>query len=75
MKDLIPYTTYEFRLRGFTNDGSSNDSNSIIIKTLETIPEKIENLQGYIWNETAIVVYWTPPISTNGPNFVSFTRI
>jgi hypothetical protein len=70
VNDLIPYTKYEFRLKGFTGAISSNYSNSVIIKTSETIPEKIENLHGYVWNETAVVVHWSPPNSTNGPNFV-----
>ncbi len=74
VNDLIPYTTYEFRIKGFINGISSNYSNSVIIKTTETIPEKIENLHGYVWNETAVVVHWTPPNSTNGPNFVSTDR-
>ncbi|CAF3242388.1 unnamed protein product [Rotaria socialis] len=67
--DLIPYTKYEFRLKGFIGATPSAYSNSIIIKTLETIPDKIDNLHGYVWNETSIVVHWTPPNSTNGPNF------
>jgi hypothetical protein len=70
MMDLIPYTKYEFRLKGFIGATPSAYSNSIIIKTLETVPDKIDNLHGYVWNETAVVVHWTPPNSTNGPNFV-----
>ncbi|CAF4227659.1 unnamed protein product [Rotaria sp. Silwood2] len=69
MIDLIPYTKYEFRIKGFIGATPSAYSNSIIIKTLETIPEKIDYLHGYVWNETSIVVHWTPPNSTNGPNF------
>ncbi|CAF2073756.1 unnamed protein product [Rotaria magnacalcarata] len=67
--DLIPYTKYEFRLKGFIGATPSAYSNSVFIKTLETIPDKIDNLHGYVWNETSIVVHWTPPNSTNGPNF------
>ncbi|CAF0916965.1 unnamed protein product [Rotaria sp. Silwood1] len=69
MIDLIPYTKYEFRIKGFIGATPSAYSNSVIIKTLETIPEKIDHLHGYVWNETSIVVHWTPPNSTNGPNF------
>ncbi|CAF2956287.1 unnamed protein product [Rotaria sp. Silwood2] len=69
MIDLIPYTKYEFRIKGFIGATPSAYSNSIIIKTLETIPEKIDYLHGYVWNETSIVVHWTPLNSTNGPNF------
>lgn len=68
--DLVPYTNYEFRLKGFIGATPSAYSNSVIVKTLETIPGKIENLHGYVWNDTAVIVHWTPPNSTNGPNFV-----
>lgn len=68
---MIPYAKYEFRLKGFIGATPSAYSNSIIVKTLETIPDKIDNLHGYIWNETSMVVHWTPPNATNGPNFVS----
>jgi hypothetical protein len=71
MIDLIPFTKYEFRLKGFIGSTPSFYSNPIFIETLETIPDKIENLHGYIWNETSVFIHWTPPNSTNGPNFVS----
>jgi hypothetical protein len=68
MINLIPFTKYEFRLQGFVR--ATIYSNSIFIETLETVPEKIENLHGYIWNETSVVIHWTSPNSTNGPHFV-----
>jgi len=70
MIDLIPFTKYEFRVKAFIGAAPSNYSNSIIIKTLETVPQKIEHLHGYVWNETSVVIYWSPPNATNGPNFV-----
>lgn len=70
MMDLIPYTKYEFRLKGFIGATPSAYSDAIILKTLETVPEKIDNLHGYVWNSTSVVVHWTPPNSTNGPHFV-----
>jgi hypothetical protein len=70
MMDLIPYTKYEFRLKGFIGATPSAYSDSVIVKTLETVPDKIDNLHGYVWNDTSVVVHWTPPNSTNGPNFV-----
>ncbi|CAF1057011.1 unnamed protein product [Adineta ricciae] len=69
MMDLTPYAKYEFRLKGFIGATPSAYSNSVIVKTVETVPDKVENLHGYVWNETAVVVHWTPPNSTNGPNF------
>jgi hypothetical protein len=74
MMDLIPYTKYQFRLKGFIGATPSAYSNSVIIKTLETVPDKIDNLHGYVWNKTSVVVHWTPPNSTNGPNFVRARR-
>ena len=71
MMDLTPYAKYEFRLKGFIGATPSAYSNSVIVKTVETVPDKVENLHGYVWNETAVMVHWTPPNSTNGPNFVS----
>ncbi len=70
MIDLIPFTKYEFQIKGFIGITPSIYSNSIIIETLETIPDKIDNLHGYRWNETSVVIHWTPPNATNGPNFV-----
>lgn len=70
MIDLIPYTKYEFLLQSFTRGIPSDYSNSITTTTLDTVPQKIENLHGYRWNETSVVVHWIPPNSTNGPNFV-----
>ncbi|CAF2809134.1 unnamed protein product [Rotaria sp. Silwood2] len=69
MMDLIPFTKYEFRLQGFIGSTPTDYSNSIFIITLDTVPQKVENLHGYVWNETSVVVHWTPPNSTNGPNF------
>jgi hypothetical protein len=68
MINLIPFTRYEFRLQSCI--GATIYSNPIFIETLETVPEKIENLHGYIWNETSVVIHWTSPNSTNGPHFV-----
>lgn len=73
VNNLIPYTKYEFRLKAFINTTPTSYSNSIFIQTLETIPDKIENLHGYIWNKTSVFIHWTPPNSTNGPNFVRKT--
>jgi hypothetical protein len=70
MTDLVPYSTYEFLLKGFIGATPSAYSNAIVVRTLETVPEKIERVHGYVWNETTVVVHWTPPNSTNGPNFV-----
>ena len=70
MVDLIPFTKYKFLLQGFIGATPSDYSNSVIVTTLDTIPEKIENVHGYILNETSVVIHWTPPNSTNGPNFV-----
>ncbi|CAF1023620.1 unnamed protein product [Adineta steineri] len=67
--NLIPFTNYEFRVKGFNGVVASNYSNPIFIKTLESLPQKIENLHGYVWNKTSVYVHWTPPNSTNGPNF------
>ena len=72
MTDLSPYSRYEFILKGFIGATPSAYSNTIVVRTLESVPEKIENLHGYVWNETSIVVHWTPPNATNGPNFVRF---
>jgi hypothetical protein len=57
-------------LKGFIGSTPSMYSNPIFIETLETIPDKIENLHGYVWNETSVVIHWTPTNSANGPNFV-----
>lgn len=57
-------------MKGFINATPTNYSNPIFTETLETIPDKIENLHGYAWNKTSVVIHWTPPNSTNGPNFV-----
>lgn len=70
----MPFTNYEFRLQGFIGNTPSDYSNSVLIKTLDTLPEKVENIHGYVWNATSVVVHWTPPNSTNGPNFVSSVR-
>jgi hypothetical protein len=78
MIDLIPFTKYEFRIQGFIGIIPSIYSNSIAIETLEAIPDKIDNLHGYRWNETSVFIHWTPPNATNGPNFVreiSFTGL
>ncbi|CAF4883383.1 unnamed protein product [Rotaria sp. Silwood1] len=69
MIDLIPFTKYEFRLQGLIGDVPTDYSNPVFIITLDIVPQKIENLHGYVWNETSVVVHWTPPNSTNGPNF------
>ncbi|CAF2975444.1 unnamed protein product [Rotaria socialis] len=66
---LVPFTKYEFRLQGFIGHTPSDYSNPIFTTTLDTVPDKIENLHGYVWNETSVVVHWTPPNSTNGPHF------
>ena len=68
--DLIPFTKYEFRIKGFIGIPPSIHSDSILIETLETLPDKIDNLHGYRWNETTVMIHWTPPNATNGPNFV-----
>ena len=70
MMDLRPYSNYEFLLKGFIGATPSADSNRVIVRTLETVPDKIEHLHGYAWNETTVFVHWTPPNATNGPNFV-----
>ena len=72
--DLIPYTNYEFRLKAFRGAVPSNYSNPVFIKTRESLPEKVDKLHGYIWNRTSVVVHWSPASSTNGPDFVRFTK-
>ena len=59
-----------FDLKAFHGTTPSDYSNSLFIQTLESLPEKIENLHGYVWNSSAIFVYWTPPDAPNGPDFV-----
>ncbi|CAF0867261.1 unnamed protein product [Didymodactylos carnosus] len=67
--NLIPFTKYEFRVRGFTGPVPSSYSNPVVIQTSEAVPNKVEWINGYAYNSSAVVVYWKPINSTNGPNF------
>lgn len=70
MDELVPFTYYEFRLKAFHGTTPSDYSNRVLVQTLETLPEKVEDLHGYMFNDSALVIHWTPPPSPHGLDFV-----
>nr|XP_012142210.1 PREDICTED: protein sidekick isoform X3 [Megachile rotundata] len=66
MTGLRKYTLYNITVLCFTDPGDGERSSPVQIRTLEDVPEQVENLQFEDISDRALTVKWKPPKEING---------
>ncbi|XP_060100400.1 phosphatidylinositol phosphatase PTPRQ [Heteronotia binoei] len=64
---LEPFTTYFISVSAFTRFGNGNQfSNIVQFTTMESAPDTVQNIQCTATSWQSVLVYWDPPLKTNG---------
>ncbi|GLV44105.1 roundabout 1 [Carabus blaptoides fortunei] len=67
IKNLNPYTLYEFKVRSHNLDGNYGTfSQAVECRTVESAPASITNLMSRLENSTSVCLRWRIPNASNG---------
>nr|XP_009861650.2 tyrosine-protein kinase receptor Tie-2-like [Ciona intestinalis] len=64
--DLVPFTSYSFKVRAYTHEGPGSYSDVIINQTMEDAPSEPLNLQADVITSDEIHLRWETPLHPNG---------
>ena len=63
---LEKFTNYSIQVLAYTRKGEGVRSEPVFVHTQEDVPDVPVKIQAHAANDSAIIVSWLPPISSNG---------